>query len=91
MLSCGLWFLRPGLPSPQPFLARRRLTVPPHADSSNVDHLVTSSALEADPYVERLGRFRIDFEALRKRKEALGGNDRPCRLLKRMKYFAMDE
>ena len=63
----------------------------PQADSSNADHLDTSSAPGADPCAGRLGRFRIDFEALRKRKEALGGNDRPCRLLKRKKYFAMDE
>ena len=46
---------------------------------------------QTDPCAERLGRFRVDFEALRKRKEALGGDDRPCRLLKRRKYFAMDE
>ena len=45
----------------------------------------------ASPQVESLGRFRIDFEALRKRKEASGGSDRPCHLLKRRKYFAMDE
>ena len=45
----------------------------------------------AGPHVESLGRFRIDFEALRKRKEASGGDDRPCRPLKHMKYFAMDE
>ena len=91
MRSCGLWFLWLGLPRPQPFLARRHLTAPPQADSSGADHLDASSALESDPCAERLGRFRVDFEALRKRKEALGGNDRPCRLLKRMKYFAMDE
>ena len=60
-------------------------------DSSNADHLVASSAPGADPCAESLGRFRVDFVALRKRKEALGGNDRPCRLLKCRKYFAMDE
>ena len=38
-----------------------------------------------------LGRFRIDFEALCKRKEASGGDDRPYRPLKHRKYFAMDE
>ena len=46
---------------------------------------------QTDPCTERLGRFRVDFEALRKRKEALGDDDRPCRLLKHRKYFAMDE
>ena len=63
----------------------------PQADSSSADHLDASSAPEADPCAERLGWFRVDFGALRKRKEALGDNDRPCRLLKRRKYFAMDE
>ena len=63
----------------------------PQADSSSADHLDASSAPGADPCAGRLGRFRVDFEALRKRKEALGGNDRPCRLLKCRKYFAMDE
>ena len=63
----------------------------PQADSSSADHLDASSRPGADPCVRRLGRFRVDFEALHKRKEALGGNDRPCRLLKRGKYFAMDE
>ena len=63
----------------------------PQAGSFDTDHLDTSSMPQADPCAERLGRFRVDFEALRKRKEALGGNDRPCRLLKRRKYFAMDE
>ena len=45
----------------------------------------------ASPHVASLGRFRIDFEALRKRKEASGGDDRPYRPLKHRKYFAMDE
>ena len=45
----------------------------------------------AGPHVASLGRFRIDFEALRKRKEASGGDDRPYRPLKHRKYFAMDE
>ena len=45
----------------------------------------------AGPHVESLGRFRIDFEALRKRKDASGGDDRPCRPLKHRKYFAVDE
>ena len=63
----------------------------PQADSSSADHLDASSTPGADPCAGRLGRFRIDFEALHKRKEALDGNDRPCRLLKRRKYLAMDE
>ena len=45
----------------------------------------------AGSHVASLGRFRIDFEALRKRKEASGGGDRPCRPLKHRKYFAVDE
>ena len=45
----------------------------------------------ASPHVESLGRFRIDFDALHKRKEASGGSDRPCHPLKHRKYFAMDE
>ena len=63
----------------------------PQDDSSSADHLDASSAPGADPCAGRLGRFRVDFEALHKRKEALGGNDRPCRLLKRRKYFATNE
>ena len=54
-------------------------------------HLGASSSLQTDPCAELLGRFRMDFEVLRKRKEALGGDDYPCRLLKRRKYFAIDE
>ena len=46
---------------------------------------------QTDPCTELLGRFRVDFEALRKSREALGGDDYPCRLLKRRKYFAIDE
>ena len=63
----------------------------PQAGSPHADHLDASSTPQADPYAERLGRFRVDFEALRKRKEALGGDDRPCSLLKHRKYFAVDE
>ena len=63
----------------------------PKADSSGTDNPEASSAPQADPRPRRLGRFHVDFEALRKRKEASGGSDRPCRLLKRRKYFAMDE
>ena len=61
------------------------------AGSSSADHLDASSAPEAGPCAERLGRFHVDFETLHKRKEALGGIDLPWRLLKRRKYFAMDE
>ena len=58
----------------------------------DVGRLAASAPMpRAGPHVESLGRFRIDFEALRKRKEASGGDDRPYRLLKHMKYFAMDE
>ena len=53
-------------------------------------HLGASSSPQIDPCAELLGRFRVDFEALRKRREALG-DDYPCRLLKRRKYFATDE
>ena len=63
----------------------------PQAGPLGADHLDASSMPQTDPCAKRLGRFRVDFEALRKRKEALNGNDRPCRLLKRRKYFAMDE
>ena len=63
----------------------------PQAGSFGVDILDASSVPQADPCVGHLGRFRVDFEALCKRKEALGGDDHPCRLLKRRKYFAMDE
>ena len=45
----------------------------------------------AGPHIDSVGRFRIDFEALSKTKEASGGDDRPCRPLKHRKYFAMDE
>ena len=47
--------------------------------------------LRAGPHVASLIQFRIDFEALHKRKEASGGDDRPCRPLKHRKYFAVDE
>ena len=63
----------------------------PQAGSPRADHLDASSTPQADPCAKRLGRLHMDFEALCKRKEALGGDDRPCRLLKRRKYFAMDE
>ena len=50
-----------------------------------------SSVPRAGPHIERLGRFRIDFDALRKRKESSSGGERPCRPLKHRKYLAMDE
>ena len=63
----------------------------PKLTSFGTDNPEASSAPQADPRPRRLGRFRVDFEALRKRKEASGGNDRLRRLLKSRKYFAMDE
>ena len=51
----------------------------------------SSSTPRAGPHVESLGRFRIDFDTLCKRKESSSGSDRPCRPLKHRKYFAMDE
>ena len=59
-------------------------------DAPDAGHIGASSSSRADPCAELLGRFRVDFEALRKRREALG-DDYPCRLLKRRKYFAIDE
>ena len=59
-------------------------------NAPDAGHLGASSLSQADPCSELLGRFRMDFEALRKRKEALG-DDYPCRLLKRRKYFAIDD
>ena len=60
------------------------------ADAPDAGCLDVSSSSQADPCPQLLGRFRVDFEALRKRREALG-DDYPCRLLKRRKYFATDE
>ena len=60
-------------------------------DVPDASHPGASSLPQTDPYAELLGRFRVDFEALRKRREALGGDDYTCRLLKRRKYFAIDE
>ena len=62
----------------------------PRADAPDAGRLDASSSLQVDPCVQLLARFRMDFEALRKRREALG-DDYPCRLLKRRKYFAIDE
>ena len=60
------------------------------ADTPDAGRLDVPSSSQADPCAELLGRFCMDFEALRKRREALG-DDYPCRLLKRGKYFAIDE
>ena len=60
------------------------------AGAPDADRLDAPSSSQVDPYAQLLGRFRVDFEALRKRREALG-DDYPCRLLKRRKYFASDE
>ena len=54
-------------------------------------HPNASSTPCAGPRIEGLGQFRVDFEALRKRKEASSGNDHSCRPLKCRKYFAIDE
>ena len=59
-------------------------------DAPDAGHIGASSSSQADPCAELLGRFRVDFEALRKMREALG-DDYPCRLLKHRKYFATDE
>ena len=63
----------------------------PQAGPISVDRPDASNMPQDNTCAKRLGQFRVDFEALRKRKEALGGEDRPCRLLKRRKYFATDE
>ena len=60
------------------------------ADTPDAGRPDASSSSQADPCTELLGRFCVDFEALRKRRETLG-DDYPCRLLKRRKYFAIDE
>ena len=60
------------------------------AGAPDADRLDAPSPSQVDPCARLLGRFRVDFEALRKRREALG-DDYPCRLLKRRKYFAIDE
>ena len=51
----------------------------------------SSSVPRAGPQYECLGRFRVDFAALRKREESSSGSRRPCRPLKHRKYFAIDE
>ena len=60
------------------------------AGAPDKDRLDAPSSSKVDPCAQLLGRFRVNFEALRKRREALG-DDYPCRLLKRRKYFATDE
>ena len=45
----------------------------------------------ACPHVERLGRFRVDFAALRMRKESSSGSGCPFRPLMHRQYFAIDE
>ena len=60
------------------------------AGAPDADRLDAPSSSQADPCAQLLARFRMDFEALRKRREALG-DDYPCRLLKHRKYFATDE
>ena len=60
------------------------------ADAPDASRLDASSSSQADPCAQLLGRFRVDFEALWKRREALG-DDYPCRLLKRRNYYAIDE
>ena len=59
-------------------------------DAPDTRHLDASSSSQADPCAQLLGRFCVDFEALRKKREALG-DDYPYRLLKHQKYFAIDE
>ena len=60
------------------------------AGAPDADRLDAPSSSQADPCAQLLARFRVDFEALRKRREALG-DDYPCHLLKGRKYFATDE
>lgn len=93
VVDARFWPSAPKAGAPEPPFVLREATPDgaPKADSSGTDNHEASSAPQANPLPRRLGRFRVDFEALRKRKEASGGSDRPCRLLKRKKYFAMDE
>ena len=60
------------------------------AGAPDADCLDAPSSSQVDPCARLLGRFRVDFGALRKRREALG-DGYPCRLLKRGNYFATDE
>ena len=60
------------------------------AGAPDADRLDAPSSSQVDPCARLLGRFRVDFGALRKRREALG-DGYPCRLLKRRKYFTTDE
>ena len=92
-VDAGFWPSAPEAEAPEPPAVLREVTPDsaPKADSSGTDNPEASSAPQADPCPRRLGRFRVDFEALRKRKEASGGSDHPCRLLKCRKNFSMDE
>ena len=60
------------------------------AGAPDTDRLDAPSSSQVDPCAQLLGRFRVDFEALRRKREAMG-DDFPCRVLKRRKYFATDE
>ena len=92
-VDAGFWPPVPEAGAPEPPAVPREAT--PNgahkADSSGADNPKAPSTPQADPRPRRLGWFRVYIEALRKRKEASGGSDLPCRLLKRRKYFAMDE
>ena len=57
-----------------------------------VDRLGASPvAPRAGLHVQRLGRFRVDFAALRKRKESSSCSGGTIRPLKHRKYIAIDE
>ena len=60
------------------------------AGAPDADRFDAPPSAQVDPCALLLGRFRVDFEALRRKREALG-DDFPCRLLKRRKYFSTDE
>src|SRR3954470_14428521 len=57
------------------------------AGAPDADRFDAPSSSQVDPCALLLGRFCVDFEALRRKREALG-DDFSCRLLKRRKYFA---
>ena len=59
-------------------------------DAPDAGDLDAPPSSQADLCAQLLGRFCMDFEALWKKREALG-DDYPYRLLKRQKYFAIDE
>ena len=57
-----------------------------------VDCLGASPAApHAGPHVQRLGRFHVDYAALRKRKESLSCSGGTIRPLKDRKYISIDE